>query len=133
MEATFQKRDITPKITGTNVLEILQKADVFKDAAAIGQALVDILIKDKNIDFAKLEKIYRGMGSDTYLLAAPNNQLQPNQKSLHPITKKETPYCLWICVNGEDDAEDTMKEFNIPSYEENLKRLEQTGVITAEH
>lgn len=103
--------------------------DGHRSAAIIGQAHVQIMRAHKHISFTYLERRYRFLGSQTYLLAAPAVKLPPGITARHLHTKKRTKYYVWIGVNGPIEANASMKGFGLLDQADNLEKLDQAGFL----
>jgi len=124
----FIRRHIQPIIKEETIDLTLQSADKYRDCGVISQTIVELIHKYK-LTFPEIEKRLRKLNSDTYLIATNKGQLK-GQTSVDVMDlKKKRPYWLWISVNGKEEADQTLKEFGISSYEENLERLKSTGIL----
>jgi hypothetical protein len=115
----------------TGIENRLRQAAESRNSGVIGQALVDIMTEYPPIDLAYLEIQLRLFeGCEVYLISAPNSQKAVTFQSMNVVNHNPTPYWLWICVNGKQEAEAQMKAFNIQTYAENVQRLRSTGFLT---
>ena len=140
MKLTFDQAQ--PKFVTTNPLKtfndidkVLIEADQTllngrRHAGIITQAHMAIIMNFNSINFQFIERRYRELASDTYLLGAPLDQLPDGVKPINIITRKKTKYWLWCCVNGYAEAISMMQQFGIKDHEDNLGRLAVTGVLT---
>lgn len=110
----------------------IQEADASWNVAVWGQMLLQLLVEDSTINLATVEKRLRERESRTFFLAAPQDNLPDNMppgiRVQHPDGTPAT-YWLWIGLHGPEETEQMMVEFEIPSAEENLKRLIETGFL----
>ena len=98
----------------------------------IGQAMAEIMTTDHTWDLQGFEMLFRALNSPIYLLAAPVGPQQENQVPTDFRDGAKKTYWLWISVNGKPEAEATMCEFGIPSYQDNFERLADTGFLVTE-
>lgn len=110
------------------------KWEIHKDpnknnAGYIGQILANKCY-GKEHTLADAEQMFRDCGTNIYLLALPlesfGNKLLA---TFFPGDKSYKPYALWICVNGQAEAEQKMMEHGITSID-NLVRLHSCGFLT---
>ena len=129
MDLKFHKRDITPQVFGDTVKEKMLAAAKYRDAGVIGQGIVGVQTADSSWSLDRFEKLFREENTDIYLLAVDRSFAPANQQPMDFRTEQVTTYWLWICVNGKDEAVRTMTQFNIESYEQNIERLKDTGMM----
>ena len=104
----------------------LKEADTSLDAMVISQVIMDVMREDSGITFATIEKRLREIGSNTYLLASPIEFRMDGTTCVNPITGEKTEHFLWVCLHGIKESVSTMRDFNIPSAEVNLKWLQSS-------
>lgn len=129
MKLDFQKRDITPKVFGDTVREKMIAAARFKDCAVIGQGMVGVQTADPTWSLDRFEKLFREEKTDIYLLAVDRSLAPAGQEPMDFRTNQITPYWLWICCHGAQEAAMTMVQFGIESYTQNVERLKETGLL----
>jgi hypothetical protein len=134
MQNASMKIDFAPVKTLNDVDKLLIAADGLlmdgrRSAVIIGQAHMHILKSMPTLSFTYFERRYRAFTSNTYLLAPAIKYLDERCEARHWKTNRLTKYFIWICVNGEKEARQTMHKFNIEDAESNLIRLEKTGFV----
>jgi hypothetical protein len=132
MEMKFQERHITPKVGGDTVIDKILLASKFNDCAVYAQTMATVIQESPTWDFHKFELLFRELDLGVYLVAVTKDRAMPGQVPFNLKTGKEAPYWLWICVNGSEEAKAYMSEFSLPSYNENLERLKDTGILVVE-
>jgi len=86
-------------------------------------------MQEFDVDLEDLEKKLRSLGTDVYLLAAPNHRLLPGQVAWNFKENREASYWLWIEVCGAEAKNLISMEFGIVNDGENLSLLKHTGFI----
>ncbi len=85
-----------------------------------------------DLTLADCEVALRTLGSKTHLVAWPRRFLPPGVVPRNP-SKPGAPVCdhaLWICLHGEDERIDRLKDWGIADAAENLRLLADTGFST---
>lgn len=107
----------------------LREADKAWNSMVMCQVLVDIQHEDRSLTFATAEKRLRELGSNTYLIANPAKNAPPGIAVRYHLTGELTTHSLWVCLHGKEEAVETMRQFDIPTAEQNMIWLRDCGVL----
>lgn len=100
----------------------------YNSATNIFMPLLEIAQQLGIWDCIGFERAFRETNSRIYLLADPRNP--EGTISSHPLTREELPFALYICVNGPDEARETLELWGITE-EENQENLKSAGILSA--
>jgi hypothetical protein len=98
-----------------------------RNAGVISMALMHV-IKGKKYGLRFLENRYRILKSPTFLIGRPRETAPPDMKVLYPDQRGEASYFLWVCVNGQHEADETLAQLGY-TQEENAQHLDETGFL----
>lgn len=110
----------------------LRKFDSYRNGMVIGQVVLEISRKFCLHPLVAMEKIFRRIGSCTYLVAIPlDNQMARDFIAKLPHSgDQEYNHYLWVCVNGLKEMQEKMAEVETDP-ERNLQNLANTGMLLA--
>lgn len=75
-----------------------------------------------------MEQMLREMRSSTFLIAVPMAGVDEFHSRLPHSGKRDYPFYLWTCVNGEEEAKTKMAEIKTTP-EQNFGNLADTGML----
>lgn len=120
-----------PTVPGGSQLDLLDAylfwADSFHTVPILSMLLVRVMQRVPETGFQQFERRLRRLRSRSFLAANPNQVT--GYRFIDVRSGQPTPYFLWICLNGLDEFNRHIRNFGWESYEDNFRRLAETGIM----
>jgi hypothetical protein len=109
--------------------DFVKQVDTYHDRIVVAQAAVEISRQFDIHSLVLMEQVFRKIGSDIYLIAAPliGEMATPFSARLPHSGDIDYDYYLWVCM-GKEDAQEKMAEVETDPVT-NLRKLAQAGVL----
>ncbi len=109
----------------------LARADKSFNAGTIGMACAEIL-REGVLTLHDCEIILRTLGSKTHLVAWPAKYIPQGMEARDLATLAKRTHSLWICLHGEEERNERLRDWDIANAEENLRLLTGAGMTMLE-
>jgi hypothetical protein len=110
------------------ITQYFKKVETYRNAMVWGQACLEIKKRFGKVNFPALEKILRKMGSSTYIVAVPVKEKFPEFNCIDLMTQAQTPFLVWFCVNGEQEALEVCQREHVAP-KDNIENLKSAGFL----
>lgn len=126
--------ELPPVEVQADILMMQDRMDMFPDsnhAGTPGMLALELWKSEKISSLATFESWLRQMHTRVHFVAVPLDfygDANPGTTTYMECREGDPEYTTWIGVNGDDEAQEMLEHLGL-SEEENLQRLETTGMI----
>jgi len=127
----LNQQPIPPKVWRyVSRMEELMREPRYNNAGVPTQIAVDLMRAGIISSFTQFEDCMRKAGSRVHFLAVPLDFFGDQYVTTYPLEREGEPeYTLYTAVNGAEEAAQMLQRLGMTA-EENLSRLDNTGVLT---